>query len=232
MFRYEMHLHTSPVSLCAIKSVRETLTFYKKLNYDGVFITNHFLDGNINVDHSLPYEEKVRYYFSDFEDGVKIGKELGLRVFCGVELSYFGTDFLVFGLEKDWWLSHSEIMGMKKSEQLPFMIEHGAFIAQAHPFRTARWIDHVRLYSCVQAIEIFNGGISDIENEMADLYATKYGKYKLAGTDNHVGELAKHLFGIETETPISDVPDFISKVKNGETRIFSASNPLLKQSDL
>lgn len=50
MYRYETHLHTSPVSKCACVSVRDNLELYKKLGYDGVFITNHFIDGNINYE--------------------------------------------------------------------------------------------------------------------------------------------------------------------------------------
>ncbi len=47
MYKYETHLHTFPVSRCAQKSVRENLEVYKALGFDGVFITNHFLNGNI-----------------------------------------------------------------------------------------------------------------------------------------------------------------------------------------
>ena len=47
MYKYETHLHTSPVSKCAIASVRDSLEFYKSLGYDGVFITNHFIQGNM-----------------------------------------------------------------------------------------------------------------------------------------------------------------------------------------
>ena len=53
IYRYETHLHTSPVSKCGKVSVRENLEFYKELGYDGVFITNHFLDGNLNMSHSV-----------------------------------------------------------------------------------------------------------------------------------------------------------------------------------
>ena len=63
MYKYETHLHTSPVSKCAQASVLETLTFYKKLGYDGVFITNHFLDGNINIEADKSYEERIEFYF-------------------------------------------------------------------------------------------------------------------------------------------------------------------------
>ena len=68
MYRYETHLHTTPVSKCARANVRDTLEFYKSAGYDGIFLTNHFIDGNINVDRSLPYEDRINFYFSDYEE--------------------------------------------------------------------------------------------------------------------------------------------------------------------
>ena len=56
MYKYETHLHTYPVSKCAKATVRESLVFYKDIGYDGVFITNHFLDGNINISPDAPYK--------------------------------------------------------------------------------------------------------------------------------------------------------------------------------
>ena len=106
MYRYETHLHTLPVSRCAKVGVRETLTFYRDQGYAGVFLTNHFLDGNINIDSSLPCEERLRFYFSDYEEGVRLGRELGIAVLCGVEMSYRGTDFLVYGLDAAWYFAH------------------------------------------------------------------------------------------------------------------------------
>ena len=113
MYKYETHLHTAPVSRCANASVEDTLKYYKSLNYDGVFITNHFLDGNIRLDGEYSYEEGVNLYFSDYEEGAVLGKELGIKVFCGIELSYKGTDFLIYGLDKEWCLAHPELMDMK-----------------------------------------------------------------------------------------------------------------------
>jgi len=101
MYKYETHLHTFPVSKCAKTDVFESLDFYKQKNYDGVFITNHFLDGNINIDSSVSYEEKIEFYFSDYEKGAEYGKNIGIKVFFGAELSYKGTDFLVYGLNKE-----------------------------------------------------------------------------------------------------------------------------------
>ena len=226
-----MHLHTSPISKCAYASVRENLEFYKEIGYDGVFITNHFFDGNVGFDRTLPYAEKINLYFSDYEDGTRIGKELGIKVFCGVEMSYKGTDFLVYGLDKEWWLDHPEIEDMKKSVQLPYLIEHGALIFQAHPFREARYIDHIRLFTCVQGVETINAERTDFVNKMADLYADYYGKLKIAGSDNHVASKAKNLAGVQTDTPITSVADFIERMQSGKVELFHGANPLAPKTE-
>ena len=222
MYQYETHLHTAPVSRCAWSDVEDSLIFYKELDYDGVFITNHFLDGNINVDHSLSYEEKIEFYFSDYEKGVALGENLGIKVFCGVELTYGGTDFLIYGLDKAWFLAHPEIMEMKKSEELRLMMESGALIIQAHPFREAGYIDHIRLFPRrVHGVEVINACRTEEENRMAELYADHYGLIKFAGSDNHAADAQKKLAGICCKEPISDEQDFIAKVKAGQTEIFT-----------
>lgn len=224
MYRYETHLHTSPVSRCADVSVGDTLRFYQSLGYRGVFITNHFLDGNINIDQSAPYEEKIDFYFSDYEEGKKIGQKIGLDVFCGLELSYQGTDFLVYGLSKDWYLAHPEIMRMPKSKELLFLMESGALVIQAHPYREDSYIDHIRLFPrCVQGVEVLNACRKELENRMASLYADAYGLVRTAGSDNHHGARQRLLAGMEADTPLSDEADFIRRVLAGEMKLFTLS---------
>ena len=225
MYKYETHLHTAPVSKCARVSVEENLLFYKEQGYDGVFITNHFLDGNINLPAGTSYEDGIRFYFSDYEEAVELGKRIGIKVFCGVELSYKGTDFLIYGLDKDWYLAHPEIMDMKKSDELRFMMDSGALVIQAHPYREASYIDHVRLFPrCVHGIEVFNAGCKNTENPMAKHYAENYGLLPFAGTDNHSGRNQKLLAGVCFETPVQDEAEFVQKVKNGEANIFTLVN--------
>ena len=228
MYRYETHLHTAPVSACAKTTVRENLEFYKELGYDGVFVTNHFLDGNITQESDQTYEELIEFFCSDYEEGVQIGKELGIKVFFGAEFSYKGTDFLIYGLNKSWLLAHPEIMTMTKREELSLLMESGALVIQAHPFREARYIDHIRLFPrSVQGVEIYNACRTDFENHMAELYAKEYGLIPLAGTDNHRGRQNKLLGGIETDTPIETEKDLIDLTLTGKIRLFSCPNPLL-----
>ena len=225
MYKYETHLHTYPVSRCAKAGVKESLEYYKSLGYDGVFITNHFLDGNIDIDSEKPYEEKIEFYFSDYEKALEIGKKIGIKVFLGLELSYEGTDFLIYGLDKNWYLSHPEIMQMQKSDELTFMKENGALIIQAHPFREASYIDQIRLFPRnVHGIEIVNACRTEEENHMAKIYAEHYGLLKFAGSDNHQGSKRKKLAGICAREPINNVEDFIDKFKNQKTEIFTFVN--------
>ena len=187
MYKYETHLHTSPVSACAKANVSDTLVFYKNLGYDGVFITNHFLDGNINIDKSLPYEKKIEFYFSDYENALKLSKNIGIKVFLGIEISYGGTDFLIYGLNKKWFLKNPQIMDMKKSDELPFLRENGALVIQAHPFRQDYYIDHIRIYpDCIDGMEVVNANRTESENKIAMIYADEYKLLKTAGSDNHL----------------------------------------------
>ena len=221
MYKYETHLHTYPVSKCGKASVYESIDFYKNIGYDGVFVTNHFLDANIIIDSSTSYEEKIEFYFSDYEEGVKYGNSIGFKVFSGVELSYNGTHFLVYGLDKEWYLKNPQIMTMEKSKGLEYMINSGALIVHAHPFREAAFIDHIRLFPrCVHGVEIINSSRSDFENNMAKIYADNYGLLEFAGSDNHRASGCKTLAGMCSETPILDESDFIERVKAGEMSVF------------
>ena len=227
MFYYETHLHTSPVSKCARAGVEESLRFYKELGYDGVFITNHFLDGNIGGDRSAPYEEQIQFYFSDYEQAVALGKKLGIKVFCGVEISYGGTDFLIYGLDKQWYLAHPEIMGMKKSDELRFLMESGALVIQAHPYRDSSYIDHIRLFpQCVHGAEVMNTSRPEQEQVIAQLYVKHYNLIPFAGSDNHTGPRRSRLSGMCCPDAVESERDFVSKVLGGEMEIFVKENPL------
>ncbi len=232
IFKYETHCHTAPVSKCGKASVEDTVRFYKRMGYDGIFITNHFLDGNINpAVRELSYADQIDYYFSDAEKGAAFGAEAGLKVFPAVELSYKGTDFLIYGLEKEWYRAHPEILKMKKTEELACLTEAGAFVIQAHPYREEHYIDHIRLFPrSVHGVEVINSGQKWEANEIAPGYARHYGLLETCGSDNHWGGdvFAKlrekgcrpEIAGMCSETEINSVQDFIGQVINGTMRMF------------
>ena len=110
---------------------------------------------------------------------------------------------------------------MKKSQLLPFLAEEGALVIQAHPFREAAYIDHVRLFPrCVHGVEVYNANRTDFENEMAERYAENYGLLPFAGSDNHIAGRQVKLGGMQSTSPISDELDFIARVRSGEMTLF------------
>ena len=232
MYRYETHCHTFPVSACGKTTVEDTVLFYKELGYDGIFITNHFLDGNICHEiRNRPYEEQISFYFSDFEEGLRLGRQVGLKVFPGVELSYKGTDFLIYGPDKEWYLAHPEIMNMEKSEELPFLMQEGALVIQAHPYREEFYIDHIRLFPrCVHGAEIINSSQAEYMNEMAAVYAKRYGLFETCGSDNHWGSkvfeilrskgLKPEIAGMSSDIPLETTTDYKNQLLSGKMKSF------------
>jgi len=218
MYLYETHLHTSPVSRCALWSVREAVEYYKNAGYAGIFITNHFIDGHINIPKDRPYEERINYYFSDAEEGIRIGKEIGLPVFTGVEMSHFGTDFLVYGLEKSWYLAHPEIEMLTKTAALALMKEAGALVIQAHPFRDRDYIKGIHLaVNDSDGIEAVNTANRPGDNLLALAYGKKFGKVLSAGSDIHdVKNVRAGVGAIGFETPLADEKDFATRILRGE----------------
>lgn len=222
MYLYETHLHTTPNSACARADIRETLTFYSSVGYAGVLLTDHFIDDGAFYLYELPFEERIKAFFSVKKEAEDIGKELGLSVFFGFEMSHEGTHFLVYGIDEEWCLSHPDMDKMKKSALLSLMMEEGALIIQAHPFREARFIDHIQLFPRhVHGVEVYNASRIEFENELAEQYCKNYELIRFAGSDNHGASKKKVFGGMATESPMGDVREFIDAVKEGRAKPFA-----------
>ncbi len=221
MYLYETHCHSGPVSKCAIVDIYQQVDFYKNHGFDGMFVTNHFMK-LYGADHceqnytEEEYKENLDFYFSDYKKALEYGKEIGIKVFLGVEISHWGTDFLIYGLDKQWYYDHFEITKMGMKELLDYVAECGGFVSQAHPYRDSDYIDHIRLYpKNIQAVEILNGCQRNFVNKMGKAYAEAYGKYITAGSDNHRAENAPMLVAMTSEAPLNSVEDFVNAVKDG-----------------
>ncbi len=220
-YLYEPHLHTAPVSRCGRATVREMAERFLALGYAGIFITNHFIGGNINISPTMTYEEVVHFYFDECDHGAEIGRELGIKVFTGMEFATGGgTEFLVYGLGREWFLEHRDVIRVTPKERLTMMQEAGALIVQAHPFREAAYIPRIALFPRdVQGVEIYNAQNPDDVNEMAEIYCRHYGLLPLAGSDIH-STVVRRLGGLQSDTPIEDEQDFIRRFLAGELTPF------------
>lgn len=220
-YLYETHLHTSPVSRCGRGDVEENLLYYKEQGYDGVFITNHFIDGNMHREPDMTYSEMLDFYFSDYHKAVEFGKKIGIKVFLGIESSTHGPDFTIFGLPESFYYEHPEFVELTAKGKIQLCREHGAVVIQAHPFREAGYIDHISLFPRdVDGVEVINAGNRGVADKMAEYYSKEYGLRPFAGTDNHMAGYNPRYAGIMTDVPIESVEHFIELFRHGDYEIF------------
>ena len=187
-YKYETHLHTSEGSACAVNTGREMARAHKENGYTGIFITDHFFNGNTAVDLRLPWKEKVERFCRGYEEAEDEGKKIGLDVFFGFEYAFNGTDFLIYNLDKKWLLQHEDIDKRDVASAIALMRKDGAFVVHAHPFRERDYISHIQLCpNWVDAVEVKNGGHlkEPVFDERSKWYADSYQLHVTAGSDTH-----------------------------------------------
>lgn len=217
MYIYELHCHTSDASACASSNAKEYVEFFKNLGYSGIFITDHFFNGNTCIDPSLPWEERVEQFYNAFLSAKAEGEKCGLQVFFGFEYSYRWCHLLTYGLDKEWLLKNRNVLELSPTDYLKKVKEDGGMVIHAHPFRDK--VELVRLFpDLVDGIETYNASQPDEANRRAKLYAEMLNLPQVSGSDIHSVN-KKTLGAVAFENKITDINDFIKKVKNNEATI-------------
>lgn len=213
MYKYDTHVHTAEASGCATASGAEQARRYKELGYDGIIITDHFFNGNSAIHNYYDWYDRVRQFCKGYENAKAEGDKIGLKVFFGIEYSYFGTDLLTYGVDKNWLYQNDNIMDVSVYEYIKRVHDAGGIIVHAHPFREASYINEVKLMpKWVDGVEVYNAGNYDEKfNERAKWYAEQYNLPITAGTDNH-HLTAERISGICTEQPLESIEDYMDAV--------------------
>ncbi|MCR4787125.1 MAG: PHP domain-containing protein [Lachnospiraceae bacterium] len=214
-YKYELHLHTNQGSKCGHNTGAEMAKAAKEAGYSGIVVTDHAWGGNTAVDRSLPYEEWVRQYIKGYEDAKAWGDENGLLVMFGIESGFQGTEFLIYNLTPEYFMSRPEFWNATIKEQLKLVHEGGGIVMHAHPYREEFYIPEIRLFpDDVDGVETINATHSSHlskshlgmqYNELAIEYARKHNFPTCAGSDVH----STIMFGggILTEEPLTGSQD-------------------------
>lgn len=225
LYRYETHLHTSEASACSRVSGAQHARFYKEIGYDGIIVTDHFFNGNCAVDRSLPWEDWVDLFCKGYENAREEGERIGLSVFFGWETNFRGTEFLIYGLDKEWLKAHPEILTWSIEEQYERIHADGGFIVHAHPYRVRPYIKEVRLFpEYVDAVEAINVGNNNDEfDRKAAEYARLHSLPTTAGSDAHGYESL--LSGVAFDHKLKDIFDYIESIKAGGYELIKPWQP-------
>lgn len=226
-YAYETHLHTKEGSACAQSTAKEMAVACKEAGYTGIIVTDHFFYGNTAVDRNLPWSDWVEGYCRGYEQARREGDKIGLQVFFGWEASYQGNDFLVYGLDKEWLLTHPEIKDASVEEQYRLVHQEGGIVIHAHPYREDFYIPRVRLFpDFVDGVEVLNASHevkfpgpdgSSIYDKKALEYAKEHDFPRIGGSDIHSVNLLGG--GMAFNRKLTDIFDFIKTVMNREGRV-------------
>ena len=223
--KYELHVHTSEVSRCAECSAAGQVEVYRSLGYTGICITDHFFGGSNNIPPDIPWEEKIDHLVRGYEHAVQAAGA-DLDVFLGWEYTLGGgSDFLILGLDKNWFLRYPDQLKWKPAEYFTKVREDGGFVIHAHPFRRYPypWIDTIKLMPWhIDGVEGYNASNEDDENDMALLYAAHYHLPIYGGSDNHEGWVNRYA-GIEADRRYENIADLLRAAASHPEWIFCRS---------
>lgn len=219
-YRYETHLHTSESSACAVSKGSEYIKPYIEAGYAGLFVTDHFFGGNTAVPRNGVWTERIEQFCRGYEHAAaEAAKYPGFKVFFGLEQTFDGDDYLIYGPDKQWLLAHPETETMTSEDLFNCANDLGWLIVQAHPFRQRHYIQatHIR-FRHIHAIETYNASNYPEENSLAALFAKTYGFPATCGTDIHdaanVSDGSLLLKAMTFSSPLRSVGDYIRRVKN------------------
>ncbi len=224
MFKYETHLHTAEASGCASSTGAQMAEQYKAAGYTGIIVTDHFFNGNTAVPQSLDWQERVELYCRGYENALVRGREIGLDVFFGMEYGDGCSDFLVYGVDKEWLKKNDHIIEIGTESFLKYARSQGFIVIQAHPFRERDYIfSTLHAPRLTDGVEIVNHGQNDECNRRAEIYAQWYGLPVTEGSDAHNSGAAAKGGGILSPVRFSSALDYGRAVVNGSIRLCSRS---------
>lgn len=222
-FKYDLHVHSKEMSRCSNCDIYTLADEYEQAGFDGFTLVNHFNTDtvcNMFRDKSWGYLTELTY-----ETFLKLKDYAGnrLNITFGLEIAFpeCHNDYLVYGLTEETLKGLAEfageegVFGMGLEKLHEYTAANGALLIQAHPFRYDMLVknpEHIDGY------EIYNGSTRhNSNNEIAEMWAKKYGKLKTAGSDHHRPGDAKNA-GIITAEPITGQKQLADVIRSGDFR--------------
>jgi len=216
-YLYETHLHTIESSHCGVTPGRDYIRYFQDRGYQGIFVTDHFFNGNTAIYTNLPWKEWVHQFCRGYENAREEGDKLGFDVFFGWEEGFEQDEYLIYGLDKEWLLAHPQMRTWTRKQQFDAVTEGGGCVVQAHPFRERAYVSTIHLSTgCVHGVEVANAGNEPSFDALAMRYAKKLGLPMTAGSDIHsIDWSGSPLMGISFENKLESGFDYAQRIRNG-----------------
>lgn len=131
----DLHAHSAGISKCCRVPFEQILKTASENGINGIALTNHYQKSYIG-DGSL--DEFVEKYISEFYAAEQYGKEIGCRVFFGIEVTmelYPNVHILLYGLTPDFLKEYPRLFDYSQKDLYELVKSNNGIMVQAHPFR-------------------------------------------------------------------------------------------------
>ncbi len=182
-YKIELHAHTKPASPCSDMTPKRLVKAYKELDFDGVVITNHFIDFLLKSDNPNKVSDT---YLKDYYETKNAAEKHNLKVYLGMEVRFpeNHNDYLVYGVDES---DIKEVFSYIHSDFITFykgFKNDKNVILQAHPFRDGMVLQDPQYLDGIEVFNIHpnhNGRVA-----LANRYANEHPHFiKTCGTDFH-----------------------------------------------
>lgn len=215
-FLFDTHIHTKETSPCGKIPAAKLVQLYKQAGYRGIVITDHFSPYGLRPDYRENWQLAMAAFCSGYKLARDKGKEVGLTVLFGLEISFRSpdkSDYLVYGAEESFLLEHNNLVDIDLPALRHLADAHDILIFQAHPFRSGMQPAAPHL---LDGVEVYNGNPRhDSSNDLSLAFAEEHGLLKIAGSDAHrledVGRGGVYL----PESP-ETMEEFVQLLKTGK----------------
>ena len=217
-FKTELHAHTAETSNCGKVPAAELVETYIREGYSTVVITDHLSTHTyFKYDYkSMSWDEKIDVFMLGYNAALKAAKGR-INVLLGMEICFDSTDsrndYLVFGITEEFLRKNRELIDESIKSFSEIARKNGLLVFQAHPFRVGMTLTDAKY---LDGIEVYNGSVRhDSNNEIAEIWADKYGLRKSSGSDYH-RVLDEARGGIITDTEIKTNDDLLRVLESGD----------------
>ncbi|MBQ3668371.1 MAG: PHP domain-containing protein [Clostridia bacterium] len=215
-FLYETHLHTCQGSACGRSPGREYPQLFKDLGYDGIFVTDHFFQGNCAAPRSGEWVNRVDAYMAGYRDAKEAGERIGFDVFFGIEQNYHGDEYLLYGIDREFLLMNPDIESWSRQTLFDNVHAYGGCVVQAHPFRERGYITkmHFQLDG-IDAAEAVNIGNHPWEDASALKYISYLGLPRTCGSDIHsaLNAVPEKLAAVALDEKLTTSKDYAAYIR-------------------
>lgn len=181
-YRTELHLHTSPASVCSEIPPELAVEQYAGMGYNSIVVSNHFCPGMRHMDDK---QKCIDTYLADYDLAVKAGEKYGINVILGCEIRFTENmnDYLLFGIDRDFFDFGYDRLSIGIEEFSRQFRDDRHLLIQAHPFRNGMTEVDPQYLDGIETFNMHPNHNSRVA--VAARYAREHDMITTVGTDFH-----------------------------------------------